>query len=289
MREVVSGRRLWRPGRDVLLDLGAWPSRRQTVRSRRRTTGPCSRPTTAATVSGPTRWAATAGPIAPRASCSPDLRRTDDMTGRCRPAADLAAGRPRLRRLRPRRDPPDPLLRPEPAAGRHASARPRPSDRCRSPSTSTRARRPTRTTETLTYAWDLDGDGAYDDGTASRSTARTRPPVPSGRSARHRRRGVCSRDRPPDGPRRTRRRSLTDDGTSRGLTWRVGDTINFSATGSDAQDGTLGSCGVQLDVRDDALPGWRLPLACHPGAEPGRAPARSSRRTMSIPRISGSP
>ena len=26
-----------------------------------------------------------------------------------------------------------------------------------------------------------------------------------------------------------------------GLTWRVGDTINFSATGSDAQDGTLGN------------------------------------------------
>ena len=35
--------------------------------------------------------------------------------------------------------------------------------------------------------------------------------------------------------------SLDMTAPANGLTWRVGDAINFSATGSDAQDGTPGA------------------------------------------------
>ena len=84
--------------------------------------------------------------------------------GRCRPAADLAAGRPRLRRLRSRGDPPDPLVRSEPAAEGLFSATP-----TFGPLPLTIHFDASETTdpndETLTYAWDLDGDSAYDDGT----------------------------------------------------------------------------------------------------------------------------
>ena len=120
--------------------------------------------------------------------------------GRRRPAADLAAGRPRLRRLRPRGDPPDPLVRSEPAAGGPLQ---------RDPDVWTLAAHDpfdaSETTdpndETLTYAWDLDGDGAYDDGTGvtiSR-TYTSAGPVQCG-SAGHRRVGSLRRDLPPDGP-----------------------------------------------------------------------------------------
>jgi glucose/arabinose dehydrogenase len=91
----------------------------------------------------------------------------------------------------------------------------------------------------LTYAWDLDGDGTYNDGTSSQAswtytasgtyTARLRVTDPQGAS------GTASQ-------------TITVGNTppvpvitapSPSLTWKVGDAIAFSGSASDAEDGPL--------------------------------------------------
>ncbi|TDD88537.1 PQQ-dependent sugar dehydrogenase [Actinomadura rubrisoli] len=91
----------------------------------------------------------------------------------------------------------------------------------------------------LTYAWDLDGDGAYDDSTAA---------APSFTYA--------AKGRYPVGLKVTDTRGASDTATqvitagstppvatisspSAGLTWKVGDRISFAGTGTDGEDGTL--------------------------------------------------
>ncbi|MFD0688907.1 PQQ-dependent sugar dehydrogenase [Actinomadura fibrosa] len=91
----------------------------------------------------------------------------------------------------------------------------------------------------LTYAWDLDGDGAYDDSTAAAP------------SFTYTQRGTYT-----VGLRVTDKRGASDTATQRitagstppvasitapgpGLTWTVGDRIAFSGTASDAEDGAL--------------------------------------------------
>jgi glucose/arabinose dehydrogenase/PKD repeat protein len=112
--------------------------------------------------------------------------------------------------------------------------------------------------DTLTYAWDLDGDGAYDDSTSSRP------------SYTYTTRGVFTiRLRVIDGSGATATDSLTisADETppaaaivtpSSGTTWKVGEVIEFSGTATDQQDGSLGPSALS----------WTLllhhcPSVCH--------------------------
>jgi PKD repeat protein len=96
--------------------------------------------------------------------------------------------------------------------------------------------------DALSYAWDLDGDGAYDDSTAANpsftyataGTYTTRLRVTDAR-------GASSLGVPITitvGAGNTAPTPVIDTPTS-GLTWAVGDTINFSGHATDAQDGTL--------------------------------------------------
>jgi len=92
---------------------------------------------------------------------------------------------------------------------------------------------------TITFAWDLDGDGAYDDSTASQPTyvysqgtytVRLQVTDNNGASAVSDPITITSGNTPPTAVINT---PLT------GTTWAVGDVINFSGTGTDVQDGTL--------------------------------------------------
>jgi hypothetical protein len=96
--------------------------------------------------------------------------------------------------------------------------------------------------DALSYAWDLDGDGAYDDSTAanpsftyaSAGTYTARLRVTDAR-------GASSLSAPITitvGAGNTPPTPVIDTPTS-SLTWAVGDTINFSGHATDAQDGTL--------------------------------------------------
>jgi glucose/arabinose dehydrogenase/PKD repeat protein len=91
----------------------------------------------------------------------------------------------------------------------------------------------------LTYAWDLDGDGAFDDATAPTAgftytqpgtyTATLRVTDPSGASDTASV-TISAGNTPPAG--------VIDTPTT-GTTWKVGDVITFSGHATDAQDGTL--------------------------------------------------
>jgi hypothetical protein len=96
--------------------------------------------------------------------------------------------------------------------------------------------------DALSYAWDLDGDGAYDDSTAANpsftyATAGTYTARLRVTDAR----GASSLSAPITitvGAGNTPPTPVIDTPTS-SLTWAVGDTINFSGHATDAQDGTL--------------------------------------------------
>jgi glucose/arabinose dehydrogenase/PKD repeat protein len=94
--------------------------------------------------------------------------------------------------------------------------------------------------DTLTYAWDLDGDGQYDDSTAAKPswtytsaatvTVRLRVTDPGGLSAT----GsvvIGAGNEPPH---------AQIDAPTAALRWAVGDEISFSGGGTDPQEGTLG-------------------------------------------------
>ena len=93
----------------------------------------------------------------------------------------------------------------------------------------------------LTYAWDLDGDGAFDDSTAitpqwtytagGTVTARLRVTDPSG--AADTATATIS-----VGPPNTPPTPVIDTPTT-ALRWKVGDPIAFSGRGTDAQDGSV--------------------------------------------------
>jgi len=91
----------------------------------------------------------------------------------------------------------------------------------------------------LTYAWDLDGDGQYDDSTSPtvQHTYTTNGKVNV---------GLRVTDSKGAGDTATAEINVgntapiaTITGPSPGTTWRVGDTIGFSGTAVDSQDGTL--------------------------------------------------
>ena len=91
----------------------------------------------------------------------------------------------------------------------------------------------------LTYAWDLDGDGAFDDATTSTATftytqpgtytATLRVSDPSQASATSAI-TISVGNTPP---------AAVIDTPAAGTTWKVGDTITFSGHGTDPQQGTL--------------------------------------------------
>jgi glucose/arabinose dehydrogenase len=90
----------------------------------------------------------------------------------------------------------------------------------------------------LSYAWDLDGDGAFDDGTAAQVswtyttsgsyTARLRVTDPQGATGTAST-TITAGNSPP---------VPTINTPSSATRWKVGDTISFSGSATDAQDGT---------------------------------------------------
>jgi glucose/arabinose dehydrogenase len=92
----------------------------------------------------------------------------------------------------------------------------------------------------LTYAWDLDGDGAYDDSTVAQPTftytqsgsytARLRVTDGNGASSLSDPIVITVGNTPP---------TATIASPPGSLTWRVGDVIAFSGSGTDTQDGNL--------------------------------------------------
>jgi glucose/arabinose dehydrogenase/PKD repeat protein len=112
--------------------------------------------------------------------------------------------------------------------------------------------------DTLSYAWDLDADGAYDDGTGVTQShtysgvmnvsvgLRVTDPLGAAGTATQ---IVSVANSPP---------SVDITSPSASLAWGVGDTISFAATGNDAQDGSLPASAY----------GWTLtmrhcPADCH--------------------------
>jgi glucose/arabinose dehydrogenase/PKD repeat protein len=93
--------------------------------------------------------------------------------------------------------------------------------------------------DALTYAWDLDGDGAFDDAAAATAsftytqpgtyTATLRATDPSGATGTSSV-TISAGNTPP---------TAVIDAPAAGTTWKVGDTINFSGHATDAQQGTL--------------------------------------------------
>ncbi|WP_326919147.1 PQQ-dependent sugar dehydrogenase [Actinophytocola sp.] len=107
--------------------------------------------------------------------------------------------------------------------------------------------------DTLTYAWDLDGDGAYDDSTAARPsytyiqqalvTVGLKVTDPAGLFATTT--VQVAVDDPP-----TPQPVVTIDDPTTALRWQVGQTVPFSGRAADAQDGTLPPSALS----------WRLTL-----------------------------
>lgn len=112
--------------------------------------------------------------------------------------------------------------------------------------------------DVLTYAWDLDGDGQYDDSTAAKPT-RTYPVG-----------NVTVRLRVDDGKghQGTASQVIQSGNTApvigavtpaESLTWKVGDTIAFSASATDGQDGPLPPSAFSWNVSIRHCPSG----ACH--------------------------
>jgi PKD repeat protein len=91
----------------------------------------------------------------------------------------------------------------------------------------------------LSYAWDLDGDGAFDDSTAAKPTrtyaagtytVRLQVTDDAGNTSVSLPLTITANNTPP---------AAAIASPSSTLTWRVGDTISFSGSATDTQDGTL--------------------------------------------------
>jgi glucose/arabinose dehydrogenase/PKD repeat protein len=100
----------------------------------------------------------------------------------------------------------------------------------------------------ITFAWDLDGDGQFDDSTAVRPTftyttgsytARLRVTDTGGTSSLSNPIVITAGNTPP---------TATILSPSSSLTWKVGDVITFSGSGSDPQEGNLAASALSWSL-----------------------------------------
>jgi PKD repeat protein len=107
---------------------------------------------------------------------------------------------------------------------------------------------------TITFAWDLDGDGAYDDSTSPQPsltypqgnyTVRLRVTDNNGASDISDPITITSGNTPP---------VATITSPAVGTTWKVGDVINFSGTGTDLQDGNLPASAFKWELIQNHCP-----------------------------------
>ena len=114
--------------------------------------------------------------------------------------------------------------------------------------------------DTLSYAWDLDGDGAYDDSTSA-SPSRTYPSgnvtvglrVTDSKGLSHTDSVVISAGNTPP--------VATIGAPAASLTWKVGDVVAFSGSATDEQEGGLRGLPSFMVVDHASLP-VELPLPC---------------------------
>jgi glucose/arabinose dehydrogenase len=98
--------------------------------------------------------------------------------------------------------------------------------------------------DVLSYAWDLDGDGAYDDSTAAKPTwTYTTAANVTVRLKVTDKGGLVSTDTVVIGAGNELPNAQIETPTS-ALHWAVGDKIEFSGKGTDPQDGTLGAASM---------------------------------------------
>ena len=96
---------------------------------------------------------------------------------------------------------------------------------------------------TLTYEWDLDGDGAYDDSTSPQPTYtyNTAGNYQVGLRVTDGQGASDTLDQPLTISAGNTAPTATIDSPLPTTTWKVGDTINFSGSAADEQDGSLGA------------------------------------------------
>ena len=115
--------------------------------------------------------------------------------------------------------------------------------------------------DTVSYAWDLDGDGQYDDSTASRPTytytvagtytARLRVTDSHGAFDVSDPISINAGNTPPSA-------TITTPTASR--TWKVGDTVAFSGSATDSEQGTLPASALSWEL---ILHHCSTPTSCH--------------------------
>jgi glucose/arabinose dehydrogenase len=125
--------------------------------------------------------------------------------------------------------------------------------------------------DTITYAWDLDGDGAYDDSTSATPTytyaATGTYPASLQVTDNHGATGRVSV--PVDVGNRAPAAAITSPAA--GTTWKVGDTITFSGSATDPEQGTLPASALSWSLVLQHCPSncHTHPLQSYPGVAGG--------------------